>query len=393
MKNMLRVATYLPVSGLLLTLVLPPGATGQVSSFPYSYTFTLGANQNPVTGDGNWSSQASGTGDWQGKTGGGTSGGSAEHGKFKTLGNYARLRVQLNTTGVIFTGGELFEFNMKRAGDGTAAGNAAATITIEYSTDGVNYTAISGPTALSTYLPTTSWTFQSHSLPAGVGGNASVYLAIKIQSGSNSDNHDKLNVDDVSISRGALPIQMASATTAVIRDNDVEVAWRTVSETNNYGFEIQRKRGDTGEWSKIAFVEGHGTTLSPQAYSYVDRGLSFGKYYYRIRQIDLDGTSETFSEMEVNVGLAPDKLVLAQNYPNPFNPSTLIDFAVPMSGHTSVKVYNVLGQEVASLFEGNAEAGRIYTARFDASNLSSGIYFYALTSAGKVETKRMLLLK
>ncbi len=393
MKNLIRVAVCLLVSGLLLTLVLPPGATGQVSSFPYSYTFTLGANQNPITGDGNWSSQASGASDWKGKTAGGTSGGSAEHGKFKTSGHYARLRVQLNTTGVVYTGGELFEFNIKRAGDGTPAGNAAATITIEYSTDGVNYTTISGPTALSTYLPTTNYTFKSHSLPAGVGGNASVYIAIRVQSGSNSDNHDKLNVDDVSISGGTLPIQMASASSAVIRDNDVEVAWRTISETNNYGFEIQRRRGDVGEWGQIAFVEGHGTTLSPQSYSYVDRGLAFGKYYYRIKQIDLDGTSEIFPEMEVNVGLAPDKLVLAQNYPNPFNPSTLIDFAVPISGHASVKVYNVLGQEVATLFEGNAEAGRIYIARFDASRLSSGMYFYALRSAGKVETKRMLLLK
>ena len=86
-------------------------------------------------------------------------------------------------------------------------------------------------------------------------------------------------------------------------------------------------------------------------------------------------------------------MVLAQNYPNPFNPSTVIEFVVPMSGHATMTVYNVLGQEVASLFEGNAEAGKIQTARFNASNLPSGMYFYALRSAGKVETKRMLLTK
>jgi hypothetical protein len=191
----------------------------------------------------------------------------------------------------------------------------------------------------------------------------------------------------------ALPIQMASSVANVVRDNDVEVSWRTVSETNNYGFEIQRKRGDAGEWAKIAFVEGHGTTLAAQSYSYVDRGLSFGEYYYRLRQVDLDGKSETFPEMKVTVGAAPDKVVLAQNYPNPFNPSTLIEFVVPQSGFASMKVYNVLGQEVASLFEGNAEAGKINTARFNASNLPSGIYFYTLRSAGKAETKRMLLTK
>ena len=190
-----------------------------------------------------------------------------------------------------------------------------------------------------------------------------------------------------------LPIQMASFAANVVRDNQVEVAWRTVSETNNYGFEIYRKRGDAGEWAKVSFLQGHGTTLAPQSYTYVDAGLSFGKYTYRIKQVDLDGKSETFPEMSVTVGVGPDKFVLAQNYPNPFNPSTLIEFVVPMSGHATMKVYNVLGQEVATLFDGNAEAGKINTARFNASNLPSGMYFYTLRSAGKVETKRMLLMK
>jgi hypothetical protein len=192
---------------------------------------------------------------------------------------------------------------------------------------------------------------------------------------------------------GALPIQMASSAAYLLRGNDVEVTWKTVSETNNYGFEIYRKRGESGEWTKIGFVQGHGTTLAPQAYSFVDRSVSLGKYFYRIKQIDLDGKSETFPPMDVTVGGATDKVVLGQNYPNPFNPSTVIEFAVPMSGHSTMKVYNVLGQEVATLFDGNAEAGRINTARFNASNLPSGLYFYTLSSAGKVESKRMLLLK
>jgi hypothetical protein len=192
---------------------------------------------------------------------------------------------------------------------------------------------------------------------------------------------------------GALPIQLASFSASVIRDRDVEVAWKTVSETNNYGFEVYRKRGESGDWTKVGFVEGHGTTLTPQSYSYVDRGVAFGKYYYRIKQMDLDGKSETFPEMEVTVGVAPDKVVLAQNYPNPFNPSTIIEFVVPENGFATLKVYNILGQEVASLFEGNAEAGKVYNARFNASSLPSGIYFYSLRSAGKVETKRMILTK
>jgi hypothetical protein len=191
----------------------------------------------------------------------------------------------------------------------------------------------------------------------------------------------------------ALPIQLASFSASVVRDNDVEVVWKTVSETNNYGFEIYRRRGETGEWTKIGFIEGHGTTLAPQSYSYADAGLSLGKYYYRIKQVDLDGKSETFPEMSVSVGVGPGKFILAQNYPNPFNPSTQIEFVAPQSGYASVKVYNLLGQEVATAFAGNAEAGKINTARFDASNLPSGIYYYRLKSAGKVETKRMVLMK
>jgi hypothetical protein len=190
-----------------------------------------------------------------------------------------------------------------------------------------------------------------------------------------------------------LPIQIASFAANVVRNNQVEVTWRTVSETNNYGFEVYRRRGDAGEWAKLGFVQGHGTTLAPQSYTYVDAGLSFGKYYYQIKQVDLDGKSETFPLMTVNVGVAPERLTLGQNYPNPFNPSTVIEFVVPMSGHATMKVYNVLGQEVATLFDGNAEAGRINSTHFDAANLPSGLYFYTLKSAGASETKRMLLMK
>jgi hypothetical protein len=197
-----------------------------------------------------------------------------------------------------------------------------------------------------------------------------------------------LNPDD-----SPLPIQLASAAANVVRGSDVEVGWKTVSETNNYGFEVYRRRGDAGEWTKVGFVEGHGTTLAPQSYSYIDRSLSFGEYFYRIKQIDLDGKSETFPEMAVTVGAGADKFVLAQNYPNPFNPNTVIEFVVPMSGHTTLRVYNVLGQEVAKLFEGNAEAGKVNSARFDASSLPSGLYFYTLKNAAKTETKRMLLVK
>jgi hypothetical protein len=190
-----------------------------------------------------------------------------------------------------------------------------------------------------------------------------------------------------------LPIQLASFAASVVRNNDVEVAWKTVSETNNYGFEIYRRRGEAGEWTKIAFVEGHGTTLTPQSYSHIDRDVAFGKYSYQIKQMDLDGKSKVYPEAEVVVGIAPGTFIVGQNYPNPFNPSTTIEFVVPQNGLATMKVYNILGQEVATLFEGSAEAGKIYTVNFNGSDLASGLYFYTVSSAGKMQTKRMLMMK
>jgi hypothetical protein len=190
-----------------------------------------------------------------------------------------------------------------------------------------------------------------------------------------------------------LPIQLASCTASVLRGNDVEVQWKTVSETNNFGFKIDRKRGDVGSWTTVAFVEGHGTTLVPRSYSYLDRSVPFGNYQYRVRQIDLDGKEETFPEMEVKVGLEPSKFVLAQSYPNPFNPSTTIEFVVPQTGWVTLKVYNLLGQEVATLQDGNVEANKVYTAQFNAGGLASGLYYYQLRGGGAVLSKRMLLLR
>jgi hypothetical protein len=188
-------------------------------------------------------------------------------------------------------------------------------------------------------------------------------------------------------------VQLSSFTGRAVSVDEVRLEWTTLTETDCYGFEVCRMRGETGPWTRIGFVEGHGTTLAPQSYSHVDRGVTFGKYSYQIKQIDLDGKSKTYPEAEVAVGVAPGMFVLAQNYPNPFNPTTVIEFVVPQTGYATVKVYNLLGQEVATVFEGNEEAETINTARFDASALSSGMYFYTLRSAGKLETKRMMLLK
>jgi lysophospholipase L1-like esterase len=188
-------------------------------------------------------------------------------------------------------------------------------------------------------------------------------------------------------------VQLSSFTGRAVGKDEVRLEWTTLTETDCYGFEVCRMRGETGAWTSIGVVEGHGTTVAPHFYSHVDHGVTFGKYSYQIKQIDLDGKSKTFPEVEVMVGVTPDRLVLAQNYPNPFNPSTVIEFVMPQSSFASVKVYNLLGQQVATLFEGNAEPSTIHTVRFDGTRMASGLYFYRLQSLGKAETKPMILVK
>ncbi len=126
--------------------------------------------------------------------------------------------------------------------------------------------------------------------------------------------------------------------------NDVILTWFTATETNNRGFEVQRKT--TGEYESIAFVEGNGTTTEIQNYLFRDKNLLSGTYTYRLKQMDFDGSFAYSDEVEIDIQ-QPDVFYLGQNYPNPFNPSTVIKYSVPADGNVSLKVYDVLGNEVS----------------------------------------------
>jgi hypothetical protein len=390
-KTVSKLLTVFFAAVLVLTLVPWKSALASVGSFPYSYGWTGASN---VSGDGNWGTDRSNSSVpyWAySATGGNLGAECVTLNGFTNSSKHSYLILALNLSGEDLNGTETFDFYVRRDQTGAATG----TLTVEYSTDNSNWTTFTGGSFdLRSRFPNGVYTPVSVTFPStGLDNDASVWVRIQVTPSSSSSETDPLRVDDVTIQGEALPIQMASFATNVVRDDNVEVAWKTVSETNNYGFEIYRKRVEASQWAKIGFVQGHGTTLIPQSYTYVDAGLSFGKYYYQIKQIDLDGKSETFPAMQVTVGVAPEKMVLAQNYPNPFNPSTLIEFVVPISGHATIKVYNVLGQEVATLFDSNAEVGKINIARFNASNLPSGLYFYTLKGVDASETKRMLLTK
>jgi hypothetical protein len=204
------------------------------------------------------------------------------------------------------------------------------------------------------------------------------------------------------VSSSSLPIQLASFTGEVLGTNGVHLAWTTMSEVNNFGFYIERRLASSPKGSIVSpFVPGAGTSLEEHRYSWIDATVEAGDYRYRIRQIDLDGTVHYSPEirvvlagvLDVSENAAPRVFSLLQNYPNPFNPTTEITFSVDKSERATLKIYNMLGQEVAALFDGVAEPGRYYTVSFNGSLLSSGQYFYRVTTPSRIAEKKMMLIK
>jgi len=189
-----------------------------------------------------------------------------------------------------------------------------------------------------------------------------------------------------------LPVELTSFSAATI-GKDVKLSWNTATEINNYGFDIERcaLSAERKAWNKIGFVNGNGNSNSPKSYSFVDDNITAGKYSYRLKQIDNDGQFEYSKTIEVDMN-GVKKFELNQNYPNPFNPTTSIRYAIDSRQFVSLKVYNLLGKEVATLINENKEAGN-YMVNFDASNLPSGVYLYKLQAGEFIQTKKMTLVK
>lgn len=207
------------------------------------------------------------------------------------------------------------------------------------------------------------------------------------------DGNGALYLDNIYFWNGIVPVELTSFS-ATTNGNQVNLAWNTATENNNRGFQVERKTD--GDYKAIGFVEGFGTTTEPVSYTFTDSDLNPGTYYYRLKQVDFDGTADYSDPIEVNVDV-PDVYSLQQNYPNPFNPSTAITFSLASDANVTLKVYNVLGQEVSTLINENLTAG-VHKYDFNATGLNSGIYFYSIEANGNdgvnfTDVKRMLLLK
>jgi hypothetical protein len=201
-----------------------------------------------------------------------------------------------------------------------------------------------------------------------------------------------------------LPVELVSFS-AESNDDNILLSWTTASETNNKGFEVERSIQNSNlkikNFETIGFVNGNGTSTELNTYSFNDENVSAGKYIYRLKQIDFDGSFEYSNEIEVEIAL-PDEFALYQNYPNPFNPTTIIKYSTPSlalwervsEGRVRVllKVYDLLGNEISTLVNEEKLPGE-YVVEFNGSKLSSGVYFYILQSGNFRSVKKLLFMK
>ena len=247
-------------------------------------------------------------------------------------------------------------------------------------------------------------------LPKGLLADASTIDSWMFYGESSTGNAANIFLDDIvylnTIAESRLPVQLVYLHAHVVDATSVTISWRTIAEVKTYGFEVE-KSTDEKSFATVqgSFVAGHGTTNTPSDYSFTDRNALPGVWFYRLRQLDLDGTAQVSDPVRVEIltGVAettPTGFVLSQNRPNPFNPGTKIGFRVSGLGSSVVRlaVYDLLGREVAVLADEEKTSGN-YTVNFDASGCAGGIYFYRMvaTSAnGTVaftDVKRMMLLK
>ena len=240
-----------------------------------------------------------------------------------------------------------------------------------------------------------------------IGASGQVYVAggyyntVDFDPGSGTQSLTAAGVSDIFVAKmlsdGTLPVELTYFN-AHLQEGRVALSWRTASETENAGFEIQRRLIDnqvlTGtSWEKVGFVAGGGTTSSPHEYFFADKGIGQGSFLYRLKQINRDGHAEYSREIKVRLNAVPASLELSQNYPNPFNPSTTIEFIVPVDGQALLRVFDILGTEVATIARGEFKAGVVNRAIFDASRLSSGAYFARLEFGGHHLTRKITLMQ
>ena len=225
------------------------------------------------------------------------------------------------------------------------------------------------------------------------------YNSKLLQDGTTLADNNIQDGNTIQLSNHLLPVELSSFT-ASVSGNNVNLKWQTATEVNNYGFEVERKDGrwETGDgrWEKIGFVPGAGNSNSPNSYSFTDQPTSGMSFYYRLKQIDINGHYKYYDAINVVLGhLAKPELM--QNNPNPFNPETNIQFRLPETSKVKLKIYDLLGREIETLVDNTLAAG-VYSERFNAEDLSSGTYIYKIEATPEnglmyIKAHKMQLVK
>jgi surface protein len=200
-----------------------------------------------------------------------------------------------------------------------------------------------------------------------------------------------------------LPVEMTSFE-ARLDGEAVQLTWRTASETNNAGFEVQRRRGPLGEeddapseetdtWTNVGYVEGYGTSSRPQQYQFrdVSRPYDAETLTYRLKQIDTNGAFEYSSEVRVTPSVI-EQIVLSAPFPNPTKGRSTIRYALPKSAEVQIMVYNVLGQRVVTLVDERKEAGH-HEKAFVPQGLPSGTYYVRFTTEEDAQTQKITVVR
>lgn len=199
----------------------------------------------------------------------------------------------------------------------------------------------------------------------------------------------------LSLACGPMPVEL-TAFTASIRNEVVSLTWKTTTETNNYGFEVQ-KSYDRENWRPIGFVLGYGTSNTPHQYSTTDdldaSDRRASRIYYRLKQVDRDGSTDYSPIVSVAPAMRPTEPTLFQNHPNPFNPSTNISFTLNEAQPISLIVYDTYGREVQRLYDETTLDAGYHAVTFSGTKLPSGVYRYALITGSTTVTRGMSLLR
>jgi Secretion system C-terminal sorting domain len=208
----------------------------------------------------------------------------------------------------------------------------------------------------------------------------------------------------VNTSNPMLPVELSSFVSNV-SGREINLSWETKTEVNTRQFEIDRSligaKDAVTTWSPVGFIPAAGTSTTPKKYSFSEKNLQSGKYHYRLKMIDNDGSFKFSDVVESDITL-PKNFELSQNYPNPFNPSTKINYSLPFDSRVSIEVYNITGEKIGEILNQEQSAG-YYTANFSSStlnrNIASGVYIYKLNAVDKLtgnaftSIKKMMLLK